>query len=244
MSPEQAKGDLGSLGPACDVYSLGATLYCLLTGRAPFEGNRAGAVLEKVRRGEFPKPRTVRPDVPKPLQAICLKAMALQPANRYATPRALSDDVERWLADEPVGAWREPWWRKARRWAKRNQSAVIGVAVALVAGVIGLGAATIVQARANFELRKAKSATDVALAKSEESRKQAEAVSAFLAESFRSPDPSQDGRNVCNNLASAYQNDGRLQRPTSPGASPNGPPRGNPSSACRVYPPRSLPGPE
>jgi serine/threonine protein kinase/tetratricopeptide (TPR) repeat protein len=200
MSPEQAAGDLEKLGPRSDVYSLGATLYCLLTGRPPFEGE-AGEVLRAVQRGAFPTPRALAPSIDRALEAVCLKAMALKHEDRHATPGALAEDVERWMADEPVAAWREPWPRRARRWARRNRTAVTGAAAALVAGVIGLSAVAVVQARANDGLRranaattrekakaeaalaetsKAKKATEAALAQSEQSRRRAEAVLSFL----------------------------------------------------------------
>src|SRR5262245_143119 len=99
MSPEQAGGDLEILGQRSDVYSLGATLYCLLTGKPPFEGD-AGDVLRQVQRGAFPPPRQVAPSVDRALEAVCLKAMALKPEDRYATPKGLAEDVERWAADE------------------------------------------------------------------------------------------------------------------------------------------------
>src|SRR5262249_11153001 len=140
MSPEQAEGHLEALGPRSDVYSLGATLYCLLTGRPPFQGDDVGAVLRAVQRGEFPTPRTVAPAIDWALEAVCLKAMATRPENRYATARALAEDIERWMAEEPVAAWREPLARRARRWAKRNRTLVAAAVVALVAGVVGLGA--------------------------------------------------------------------------------------------------------
>jgi serine/threonine-protein kinase len=107
-SPEQAAGRLDQLGPASDVYSLGAMLYCLLTGQAPFAAGALEVVLQRVQNGEFPPPRQVKRSVPAALEAICLKAMAREPAERYATARALAEDVQRWLADEPVSAWREP----------------------------------------------------------------------------------------------------------------------------------------
>jgi serine/threonine protein kinase len=101
MSPEQAAGMLDQLGPASDVYSLGATLYCLLTGRAAVEGRELEEVLRRVQRGEFPPPRQVKREVPQPLEGVCLKAMVLRPEDRYPTARALAGDVEKWLADEP-----------------------------------------------------------------------------------------------------------------------------------------------
>src|SRR5205807_255987 len=104
MSPEQAAGRLDELGPRSDVYSLGATLYCLLTGQPPFAERDVGAVLRKVQQGDFLPPRQVKRDVPAALEAVCLKAMALRPPDRYATAKDLAEEVERWLADEPVSA--------------------------------------------------------------------------------------------------------------------------------------------
>ena len=118
MSPEQARGELNRLGPRSDVYSLGATLYCLLTGKPPFEGDDIGEILRAVQEGRFPRPSQHDPALDKALEAICLKAMANEPEDRYATPKALADDLDRWMADEPVTAWREPFSRRARRWAR------------------------------------------------------------------------------------------------------------------------------
>ncbi len=117
MSPEQAAGHHDRFGPASDVYSLGATLYAILTGQRPLAGEAdANEVLRKTQSGEIPPPRSLRPTIPRPLEAICLKAMALQPEDRYAGPRAVAEDLERWLAGEPVRVWREPWIDRSRRW--------------------------------------------------------------------------------------------------------------------------------
>jgi serine/threonine-protein kinase len=165
MSPEQAAGDLANLGTASDVYSLGATLYCLLTGRPPFEGRDIGRLLEAVRRGEFPPPRAVDPSIDPPLEAICLKAMALSPAGRYAAARALADDIERWMADEPVAAYRERWLRRALRWARRHRTGVAAGVAALAVALAGTVAVLVVQAQANRDLRAANSALDAANAR-------------------------------------------------------------------------------
>jgi serine/threonine protein kinase len=138
MSPEQATGRLDRLGPASDVYSLGATLYCLLTGRAPFAEADVGAVLGKVERGDFPRPREVRSDIPAPLEAVCLKAMALKPEDRYASAKDLADEVERWLADEPVRAWREPWRVRLGRWRRRHPALVTGTAALAVTALVAV----------------------------------------------------------------------------------------------------------
>jgi serine/threonine-protein kinase len=155
MSPEQAAGELDRLGPRSDAYSLGATLYCLLTGRPPFEGEDIGAMLHAVRRGEFRPPRAIVPMLDRPLEAICLKAMALRPEDRYPGARALADDIERWLADEPVSAWREPLARRLGRWARRNRSLMMAGAAAVLVALAGLAAVLTVQTRAHLRLREA-----------------------------------------------------------------------------------------
>ena len=112
MSPEQASGDLERLGPPSDVYSLGTTLYHVLTGRPPFVGADVYQVLQQVQRGDFPPPRQVDWTIDRTLEAICLKAMSLRPEDRYASSRALADDLDRWAADEPVTARRDPPWER------------------------------------------------------------------------------------------------------------------------------------
>lgn len=114
MSPEQALGDFERLGPRSDVYSPGATLYYTLTGKPPVEGD-IGAVLRAVQRGEFPSPQTHDAAIAPALEAGCLNTMVLKPGDRHGATRGLADDLDRWMADEPVSAWREPFMRRARR---------------------------------------------------------------------------------------------------------------------------------
>ncbi len=162
MSPEQAAGDLEQLGPQSDVYSLGATLYCLLTGKPPFEGS-ANEVIPAVQRSGFQPPRFHVPSIDRALEAICLKAMALDPANRYATARALGEEVERWMADERVTAYAEPWTRTLTRWLARHRTGVTAIGAAMLVSLVGLGAVLSVQARANGQLTAKNNELGVAL---------------------------------------------------------------------------------
>ena len=136
MSPEQAGGD--APGTASDVYSLGATLYHIITGRPPIEKDESYAMLRRARQGEIKPPRQVNPRVPPALAAVCQKAMSIDPNDRYHSPRALADEIEHWLADEPVTAWTEPWLVRSRRWIRRHRTPFAAVAAGLAVGVISL----------------------------------------------------------------------------------------------------------
>jgi len=141
MSPEQAAGRLDLLGPASDVYGLGAVLYHLLTGHLPVECSDTGEALRRVRRGEVPAPRSHDRRVPRALEAVCLKAIAVDPAARYATARDLAADVKRWLADEPVSARRDPLLTRAWRWVRKHRTLATAAAAVLLVGSIGLAVA-------------------------------------------------------------------------------------------------------
>ena len=146
MSPEQAAGRVDLVGPASDVFGLGATLYCLLTGRAPYGGSSPEEVKERAIRGDFPPPREARRDVPAPLESVCLKAMKRDRDDRYPSARALADDVERWLADEPVSAHAYPATARVARWVRRHRPQV-GIASALLLSAL-IAAISLLEVRA------------------------------------------------------------------------------------------------
>jgi formylglycine-generating enzyme required for sulfatase activity/serine/threonine protein kinase len=137
MSPEQAEGQ--APGKASDVFSLGATLYHIITGRPSIERDDKYDMICRVRRGEFLPPRQVNPRVPPALEAVCLKAMSMSPDDRYASPRAIADEIEHWLADEPVAAWKEPWHVRTRRWINRHRTPVAAAAAGLAVAALTMG---------------------------------------------------------------------------------------------------------
>ncbi len=136
MSPEQAQGL--PAGPASDIFSLGLILYAILTGKPAFDeaSFRGADPLKAVRDAAVLPPRSRDPRLSRALEAISLKALAAKPVDRYASARDLAKDLENWLAGEPVTAWHEPWWVKARRRVVRHRTSFAAVTAALLVGVL------------------------------------------------------------------------------------------------------------
>jgi eukaryotic-like serine/threonine-protein kinase len=130
MSPEQALGRPTS--PSSDLYSLGVILYAILIGKSPYAVPPGPDRLQLVREAALVPPRQRDPSLSRALQAICLKAMAARPEDRYMTPRALAEDLAKWLADEPVSAYRQGYSARLARWARRHRAGVQAATVALV----------------------------------------------------------------------------------------------------------------
>jgi tetratricopeptide (TPR) repeat protein len=137
MSPEQAAGRIEEVDERSDVYALGAILYQLLTGAPPYQGSSSGEILEQVVSRAPAPPRSVDPRIPRPLEAICLRAMARDREHRYAEVALLVRDLEHYLADEPMVTYRGTWEERARRWARHHRTVVATAVVALVLGVAG-----------------------------------------------------------------------------------------------------------
>jgi serine/threonine-protein kinase len=174
MSPEQAAGEWDVVGPASDIYSLGATLYALLTSQVPFARGPWTQMQLRIQRGDFPPPRQVKKDMPRALEAVCLKAMARQPEERYASALDLAGDIEHWLADEPVTAYREPIAARMGRWGRRHRGLTAGVAGLLVTSVVALGIGLFAVNRERRQTQKALDAETQARADETFARGQAE----------------------------------------------------------------------
>jgi serine/threonine-protein kinase len=158
MSPEQAEGRLDRIDARSDVYGLGAVLYEILTAEPPFTGPNNQAVLDRVVREVPVRPRQRVPATPPALEAICLKALAKRPRDRYASVQDLARDVERFLADEPVSTWREPMTKRLARWGRRHRPLVAGTLALLAAALVALTAGTILLGRANAHVEQERAA--------------------------------------------------------------------------------------
>jgi serine/threonine-protein kinase len=139
MAPEQAAADRQRIGPWTDVYALGAILYECLTGQPPFSGTSAWATLVEVVHGELVPPRQLRRVVPAALETICLRALAREPARRFASAAELAADLRRFLDGTSIRARRDGWLRRQGRQLRRHARALSVVLMLLLVGGISAG---------------------------------------------------------------------------------------------------------
>jgi tetratricopeptide (TPR) repeat protein len=138
MAPEQAQGQAHLVDRRSDVFGLGAILYEVLTGRPPYSGE---GIVEQAQTCRPASPRALARGVPAALEAVCLKALARRPEQRYLSAQELGEEVKRWLSGEPVQAYREPWAARVARWLRKHRVLSASVAAAvLVALVLGTAA--------------------------------------------------------------------------------------------------------
>jgi serine/threonine protein kinase len=177
MSPEQALAKRAVVDHRTDVYSLGVTLYELLTLQPPFVCTDRQELLRQIAFEEPRSPRRINKAIPAELETIVLKAMEKNPADRYATTQALADDLRRFLMHEPIRARRPSLVQRARKVARRHPGVTVTAAAALVAGLL-LGVAGL--AVNNHMIRQEQQRTRDALERAERERAVAQTVRAFL----------------------------------------------------------------
>src|SRR5579871_3430456 len=151
MAPEQAAGRQNEIDPRTDVYGLGALLYEILTAQPPFTGNTLEQIQWNVMNQPPIPPRAVVASTPRALEAICLKALAKKPADRYPSAGELAKEMQRYLADEPVLAHREPVLARLRRWTRRHRTLVTGMAALLLTAVAALAIGLVLLGRKEQE---------------------------------------------------------------------------------------------
>lgn len=142
MPPEQASGAIEEIGPRSDVYSLGAILYCALTGRPPFQAANVVETLRHVLEQEPVAPRQLNPSVDSDLNTICLKCLEKDPERRYQTARDVANDLGRYLRHEPIVARPTGLLERAARWRRRNP--MVALLLGLIAAVTIAGTAGVI----------------------------------------------------------------------------------------------------
>ena len=136
MSPEQAAGKSKHVGPKSDVYGVGAVLYECLVGRPPFREETPLDTLVQVIEGEPEEPRRIDPSIPRDLELICMRCLEKNPEARYATAEALAEDLEHWLAGEPIEARPATMWNRVVRWTRREPALVWRLVMLIVCAII------------------------------------------------------------------------------------------------------------
>ena len=187
MSPEQAGGRTDEVGRCTDIYLLGGILYQILTGRPPHSEESLSSLLTKIASGALTPPRSIDAEIPRPLDAICCKAMRAGVSDRYRSAAEMAADLERWMADEPVSVHRDAWTVRASRWGRRHRTLVVAGAVAAVLLTVGSVVGSLVwsaEKSRQLEIRQDRNIKQAQLQSEREQRLSERVAAAKIAQTF------------------------------------------------------------
>ncbi|MEQ8766165.1 MAG: protein kinase [Planctomycetota bacterium] len=198
MPPEQATGDRDDLGPHSDVYSVGAILYQLLTGRMPYLSPdrpiSTHAMLEKLMSGPPVPISRLAPEAPAELIAICERAMARDPSDRYPEMGAMAEDLRAFLEQRVVSAYEAGAWAEAKKWVLRNRSIAVLGSLLLTSVLAGLGASSYIESRAAETLSQKNDTLAEQRDRAARERDKATAIQSFVVDMLSSANPSKGNR--------------------------------------------------
>jgi hypothetical protein len=184
MAPEQASGNAGPIGPATDVYGLGAVLYELLTGRPPFRGGTALETFRQVLSDEPVYPSRLNPRVPRDLESVCLKCLQKDPRRRYSRAAELAEDLRRYLLGQVVAARPVGNWERAGKWIRRNPAVASLSAAAVLALVTGTVVSLLFALEAGRQATELKAQTRVAEENAQRAKDNEEKATRILVSSW------------------------------------------------------------
>ena len=160
MAPEQAAGATDQIGIATDIYGLGTILLEILTGQPPHQATNTDELIQQIQQSPTPAARSLNPTVAPALEAICHKAMSRTPSQRYASALDLKNEIQSWIADEPVNCYTDPWWARCSRWTRHHRRLINSAALLMLLATVGLAIGYGLLNRAQQQTQQQKKSTE------------------------------------------------------------------------------------
>ncbi|MEE2707333.1 MAG: protein kinase [Planctomycetota bacterium] len=174
MAPEQAAGATDQIGVPTDIYGLGTILFEILTGEPPHHAADSEELIKQIQQTPTPAARALNAAVAPALEAICLKAMSKDPSNRYASALDLKNEVQSWMADEPIDCYTDSWWTRCSRWTRLHRRLINSAALLMLLATVGLGIGNRLLNRAHRQTKEEKETAERAVSALERTKKNAE----------------------------------------------------------------------